>query len=95
VPFVFKDSLFDAQWLRTAGHASSGGADLGESFAAARRICEPDAESWFDAWSELGAAVLVDAEKSLAEGHRTSARAANLRVGLLPGLLHISDRHAG
>ncbi len=57
-----------------------GGADLGECFAAASRIREPDAESWFDAWSELGAAVLVDAEKSLAEGHRTSARAANLRA---------------
>jgi pimeloyl-ACP methyl ester carboxylesterase len=80
VRFVFKDSLFDAQWLRTAGHASSGGAEVGECFAAARSIREPDAESWFHAWSELGAGVLAEAEKSPSQGRRTSALAAYLRA---------------
>jgi pimeloyl-ACP methyl ester carboxylesterase len=80
VGFVFKDSLFDAQWLRTAGHTSSGGAEVGECFAAARSIREPDAESWFQAWSELGAGVLAEAEKSRAQGHRRSALAAYLRA---------------
>ena len=39
------------QWLRAAGHSSSGGADIGECLAAARQIREPDAERWFRAWS--------------------------------------------
>ncbi len=77
---VFKDSLYDAQWLRTAGHASSGGADIGECFAAASRIRERDAESWFDAWSDLAAGVLAEAERSRNEGHRASSLAAYLRA---------------
>ena len=36
--FPFKDRLFNAQWLRTAGHAYAGGADLGECLAAAAEI---------------------------------------------------------
>ena len=77
---VFKDSLFDDQWLRTAGHSSSGGADIGECFAAARGIRELDAESWFDAWSGLGAGILAAAEQSRAGGHRASALAGYLRA---------------
>jgi len=80
LPFVFKDSLFDDQWLRTAGHTSSGGAEIGECFAAARCIRETDAQSWFDVWSELAAGVLTGAETSLAQGHRTSALSAYLRA---------------
>lgn len=77
---VFKDELFDAQWLRAAGHCSSGGADIGECFAAARQIGAPDSERWFLAWSALADGVLADAEKSLAEGYRVSARSAFLRA---------------
>lgn len=80
VPLVFKDSLYDAQWLRTAGHASSGGADIGECFAAAGRIREPDAESWFNAWSDLAAGVLAEAERSRTQGRRVSALSAYLRA---------------
>jgi pimeloyl-ACP methyl ester carboxylesterase len=80
VPMVFKDALFDAQWLRAAGHAGSGGAELGECFAAARRIREPDGESWFRAWSELGESVFDSAERSRAGGHRASALGAYLRA---------------
>jgi len=76
---VLKDSLVDAQWLRTAGHGSFGGAEVGECFAAARRIRHPDAESWFHASSGLGAAVVAGAEKSLANGRRASALGAYLR----------------
>lgn len=78
--FVFKDSLFDAQWLRTAGHSSSGGAELGECFAVARQIRETDPESWFRAWTALADSVLAGAEKSLAGGHRVSALSAYLRA---------------
>jgi hypothetical protein len=44
---VFKDHLFEAQWLRAVGHSAAGGAEIGECLAAARRIREPDAESWY------------------------------------------------
>jgi pimeloyl-ACP methyl ester carboxylesterase len=77
---IFKDELFDAQWLRAAGHSSAGGADIGECFAAARQIGEPDAERWFQAWSELADGILAEAEKSLAQGCRFSARSAYLRA---------------
>jgi hypothetical protein len=77
---AFKDALFDAQWLRAAGHSCSGGAEIGECLAAARQIHEPDAESWFHAWCGLGASVLAEAEKSRAAGRRASALAAYLRA---------------
>jgi pimeloyl-ACP methyl ester carboxylesterase len=80
VPLIFKDSLYEAQWLRTAGHASSGGADIGECFAAAGRIRERDAESWFDAWFDLAAGVLTEADRSRQAGRRESALAAYLRA---------------
>jgi pimeloyl-ACP methyl ester carboxylesterase len=80
MPLVFTDDLFDAQWLRAAGHSSSGGAEIGECFAAASRIREPDAESWFRAWSELAEGVLAGAERSQAEGRRISALSAYLRA---------------
>ena len=72
MPLVFKDSLYEAQWLRTAGHASSGGADLGECFAAAGQIRELHAESWFNAWSDLAAGVLAKAERSRTQGRRVA-----------------------
>jgi pimeloyl-ACP methyl ester carboxylesterase len=77
---VFKDSLFDAQWLRTAGHSSYGGADINECFVAAKQIREVDAESWFAAWSNLAEAVLAEAERSRAGGRRVSALGAYLRA---------------
>ena len=77
---IFKDELFDAQWLRAAGHSSAGGADIGECLAAARAIGEPDAERWFRGWSELADGVLSEAENSLAQGYKVSARSAFLRA---------------
>ena len=76
----FKDPLFDLQWLRTAGHAACGAAEIGECFAAARQIREPDAESWFTAWNLLAERVLAAADASLAKGHRESARLSYLRA---------------
>ena len=77
---VFKDELFDAQWLRAAGHAGAGGADIGECFAAARQIGEPDAERWFAAWSGLADALVSGAKQSEAQGRLVSARSAYLRA---------------
>ncbi|HXW20716.1 MAG TPA: alpha/beta fold hydrolase [Roseiarcus sp.] len=78
--FPFKDPLFAAQWLRAAGHASAGGADLGECLAAGRAIGEPDAESWRSAWLSLADRLAARAEASLSAGHRESAHAAFLRA---------------
>jgi len=79
VSCVFRDELFDAQWLRTAGHASSGGAEVAECFAAAERIREVDAESWYNAWRALGESLLEQADKSRARGRHASALSAYLR----------------
>jgi pimeloyl-ACP methyl ester carboxylesterase len=78
--FVFRNSLFDAQWLRAAGHSCSGGAEAGECFAVARQIREPDAESWFRGWYSLAEAVQAAGEKSLASGRRVSALGSFLRA---------------
>ena len=77
---VFRDELFDSQWLRAASHSSSGGADIGECFAAARQIGKPDAERWLLAWSRLADGVLAEAEISAARNHLVSARASYLRA---------------
>jgi pimeloyl-ACP methyl ester carboxylesterase len=80
MPLVFKDPLFDAQWLRAASHASSGGAEIGECLAAARQIRELDADSWFRAWNGLAERLLAEAEASKTAGCKVSARAAYLRA---------------
>ncbi len=77
---VFKDPLFDAQWLRAVGHSSYGGAEVGECFAAATRIKELDARSWFEAWYSLAEAVLGEANKSRAAGRPVSALRGYLRA---------------
>jgi pimeloyl-ACP methyl ester carboxylesterase len=77
---VFKDDLFAAQWLRAAGHSGSGGAEVGECLAAARRIREPDGESWYAAWHDLAEKLNAEAEASRAAGHRVSAYGAFLRA---------------
>jgi pimeloyl-ACP methyl ester carboxylesterase len=77
---VFKDPLFQAQWLRAAGHSSSGGAEIGECLAAARQIREPNAESWFNAWNSLAEKVLAEAETSRANNRRISALSSYLRA---------------
>ena len=77
---VFKDDLFELQWLRAASHSSSGGADIGECLAAARQIGEPDAERWFAVWSRLADGLADGAKESEAQGHHVSARSAYLRA---------------
>jgi pimeloyl-ACP methyl ester carboxylesterase len=80
VSFLFKDPLFDAQWLRAASHTSSGGAEIGECLAAARQIREPDPESWFHAWNNLAESVAAEAEASRANGRQVSALCSYLRA---------------
>jgi len=77
---AFADELFDGQLLRTVGHCTYGGAELGECLAAAAEVGRADRERWLQAWTRLAARTLDAAEASLRGGHRVSARAALLRA---------------
>jgi pimeloyl-ACP methyl ester carboxylesterase len=77
---VFNDSLFDAQWLRAAGHGTSGGAEIAECFGAASQIREGNAEDWFLAWNSLAERVFAQGEASGARGRLVSARTSFLRA---------------
>ena len=76
----FKNPLLQGQWLRTIGHASSGGADLGEGLAIAERIREGDGESWRGAWSGFADALASEAQADLRRGRRRSAHEGYLRA---------------
>ncbi len=77
---IFKDALYQAQWLRAASHACAAGAEIGECLEIAAHIREIDGESWYAAWSERAEALFAGAGKSRAAGHRASARGAYLRA---------------
>lgn len=77
---VFKDDLFDAQWLRAAGHSIYGGAEINECFVAARAIRELDGESWHKAWNDLATRIRSEGDASLAAGRRVSALSSYLRA---------------
>ena len=75
-----KNDFLATQWLRTAGHAASGGADLAECFLVAEQVKENDPESWRSAWLALADRVAGEAERSAAAGCDQSARGAWLRA---------------
>jgi len=77
---AFKDELFAAQWLHTAGYASYGGAELGECLTIAGQIRELDAESWHAAWGGAAARLHGLAGASRAGGRLESARGGYLRA---------------
>ena len=77
---VFKDDLFDAQWLRAAGHSIYGGAEINECFVAARAIRELDGDSWYKAWNDLATRIRGEGDTSLGAGHRVSALGSYLRA---------------
>ena len=97
---IFKDELFEAQWLRAAGHASYDAAEIAECLEVARQIGGADPERWFAAWSGFASRLFEAAEHSELAGHSASARGAYLRASnywraawtfLVPG----ADRGAG
>ena len=77
---IFKDELFEAQWLRAAGHASYDAAEIGECLEIARQIGGADPERWFAAWSGFASRLFKAAELSEHAGHSASARGAYLRA---------------
>ena len=77
---VFKDKLFEAQWLRAAGHSSYGAAEIAECLEVARQIGGADPERWFEAWSGFASRLFEAAERSEHAGRAASARGAYLRA---------------
>ncbi|MFJ9458361.1 alpha/beta hydrolase family protein [Kitasatospora sp. NPDC101447] len=78
--FLFEDESFSFETLRAAGFANDGGADLGEVVATASRIGEGDEAAWLREWTATAERVHAAAERSLAAGHRVSAREGLLRA---------------
>ncbi|MFD7080679.1 alpha/beta hydrolase family protein [Streptomyces sp. NPDC059918] len=66
--------------LRSMSHIAYGGADFGEVVATGERITEGDYDSWYVEWMATADRVSGEAEKSLAAGHRVSARDGFLRA---------------
>ncbi len=76
----FSDELFDGQLLRTMGHCTYGGAEIGECWAAAGEVRSGNRESWYCAWTKLADRVATAAEASRRAGRRVSALRAFLRA---------------
>jgi hypothetical protein len=77
--FLFEDDTFSFETPRTTGFANSLGADFGEVLATGRQITDADQASWRRAWKATAARVAELGERSLAAGHRVTARANLLR----------------
>lgn len=78
--FFPDDAQFWFETLRTFGHITYGGADFGEVVVTAERITSGDYDSWHDQWHRTADEVATAGRRSLAGGHRTSARDAFLRA---------------
>jgi hypothetical protein len=78
--FLFDDQTFSFETLRSTGFASYLGADLGEVLATAARIKNGDLASWQREWKATAGRVAELGERSLAAGHRISARENLLRA---------------
>ncbi|MET0135568.1 MAG: alpha/beta fold hydrolase [Kibdelosporangium sp.] len=78
--FLFDNESFSFETLRAAGFAGYGGSDLGEVLATAAKIGEGDEAAWHAEWKKTAERAEAIGERSLAEGHRVSAREALLRA---------------
>ncbi|OLT45433.1 hypothetical protein BJF85_18840 [Saccharomonospora sp. CUA-673] len=74
------DDTFWEQTNRCLSHATAGGADSGEVITTASRIPDGDFEAWYNEWLRLADRIAGGADRSLAGGHRVSARNASLRA---------------
>ncbi|RTL70038.1 MAG: alpha/beta fold hydrolase [Pseudonocardiaceae bacterium] len=77
---AFADGEFDGQFIRALDVVPYGGADVGESFMAARRIPPGDRDAWFREWQALGDRMMAAADTSAAAGRRVSAYEGYLRA---------------
>ncbi|MBI5380608.1 MAG: alpha/beta hydrolase [Opitutae bacterium] len=90
VRYHFQDNDMDFTFGSVVlGSATNGGVEIGEAFATAAKIKDGDAASWQAEWLNMAKMAEARGEKSLAGGHKVSARqqlmrASNYyRIGLL------------
>ncbi|MGQ3892697.1 alpha/beta hydrolase family protein [Legionella sp. CNM-4043-24] len=79
MPFL-SDPWFNAQFERTIGHSSMGGADLGECLSLAAQLQTVDFNAWYDTWFALGNRLTAEADVYAQGGQHVSASAAYLRA---------------
>ena len=76
--YLFQDRTFEVIFLTSLGRAYSSGANVGKVLYLTRQVNDGDFESAFVAFKEAGDEARLQAEESLAGGHRESARQAYL-----------------
>jgi len=76
--YLFQDRTFEIIFLTSLGRAYHSGADVGKVLYLTRQVKDGDFESAFIAFKEAGDEARMEAEESLAGGHRESARQAYL-----------------
>lgn len=81
VRYHFQDNDMDFTFGSVVlGGATGGGVEIGEAFATAARIKDGDAASWQDEWFKTAKLAEARGDRSLAAGHRVSARQQFLRA---------------
>jgi hypothetical protein len=74
------DRQFWFETLRIMGHATYGGADVGEVLTTAQNTAPGDHDSWHDERGASADRIAAEAEAQLTAGHRTSARDGLMRA---------------
>jgi len=73
-------SHMDFNYTRAIGYAETGGASIGESFAAAMKMVDGDFTTYTQAWHDTAKRVEAKGWECLKRGHKVSAREAFLRA---------------
>lgn len=76
--FEDREMEFAFQWI--LGSTANGGCEIGEAFSVAGNIKDGNPHSWQEEWAKMAHKLAARAEKSLAAGHRVSAREAFLKA---------------
>jgi pimeloyl-ACP methyl ester carboxylesterase len=76
----FDNEDFDGQFLRALSYTAYGGADIGECFETASRIKEGERTSWYEAFTKTADRLRQDADESLENARKVSARRSYLRA---------------
>ena len=74
------DDHFGFNAMRVLSAAVYGGSDIGEVITTTDRITPEDFDSWHDEWLRTADRVAAEADRSLAGGHKVSARDGFLRA---------------
>jgi hypothetical protein len=77
---LYRNAFYDGQLVRTLAASTVHAADLGESFATARRVGELSGESCYRAWSQTAdiacPTLIIEAENDFAGGGGAQLQAA-------------------